>query len=149
MNPMQEVFIRVATSEDAAAIALLSSELGYPASAEAIQERLARLLNNSSHKIYVATQGDNILGWIACERRLLLESGEVFEIVGLVVSKAARRKNVGRQLVTAAERWAEALSARALRVRSNVQRQESHPFYQALGFEKSKTQHTYVKSLLS
>ncbi|QSX40564.1 GNAT family N-acetyltransferase [Shewanella cyperi] len=149
MNPMQEVFIRVATSEDAAAIALLSNELGYPASAEAIQERLARLLNNSSHKIYVATQEDNILGWIACEQRLLLESGEVFEIVGLVVGKAARRKNVGRQLVRAAEQWAEALSARALRVRSNVQRQESHPFYRALGFEKSKTQHTYVKSLLS
>jgi len=145
---MQEVLIRAATSEDAAAIALLSNELGYPASAEAIRERLARLLNNSSHKIYVATQDDNILGWIACERRLLLESGDVFEIVGLVVGEAARRKNVGRQLVMAAERWAEALSAKALRVRSNVQREESHPFYQAQGFEKSKTQHTYVKKLL-
>ncbi|QSX36953.1 hypothetical protein [Shewanella sedimentimangrovi] len=43
---MQEVFIRVANSENAAAIALLSNELGYPASAEAIREWLARLLNS-------------------------------------------------------------------------------------------------------
>ncbi len=32
-------------------------------------------------------------------------------------------------------------------VRSNAARELSHPFYEALGYARAKTQHVYVKSL--
>jgi hypothetical protein len=32
-------------------------------------------------------------------------------------------------------------------VRSNAARAESHPFYEALGYVRSKTQHVYTKTI--
>ena len=77
----------------------------------------------------------------------MLESGESAELTGLVVASAARRLGVGSALVAAAEEWARANGFSSLRVRSNVTRAESHPFYEKLGFERAKTQHAYRKAL--
>lgn len=139
--------IRVAAENDAEQIASLSFQLGYPVELQQIVERLAVLLQSSDHKIYVAEEKGIMLGWISCEKRLLLESGYIYEIVGLIVDKNARRKNLGRKLVDAAEHWARSLSADVIRVRSNILREESHPFYEAIGFIKGKTQHAYFKNL--
>lgn len=139
--------IRAAAHHDAEQIANLSGQLGYPVEIQNIHERLVELLRSPDHKIYVAEEKGIMLGWISCEKRLLLESGYIYEIVGLIVDKNARRKNIGRKLVEAAENWARSLSADVIRVRSNILREESHPFYEAIGFIKGKTQHAYFKNL--
>ena len=72
---------------------------------------------------------------------------EGIEITGLVVSPSARRLGVGRALVAASEAWASRLGFSSIRVRSNVSRAESHPFYRRIGFSLTKTQHVYQKSL--
>lgn len=140
--------IRIATQKDSGHIAELSGQLGYPVEPKEIYERLFELLQSPNHKIFVAEESGVLFGWVACEKRLLLESGFIYEIVGLIVDKNARRKNVGRQLVEAAEQWAVSLSADVIRVRSNILREESHPFYEAIGFTKGKTQHAYFKTLI-
>ena len=81
------------------------------------------------------------------ERRYTLESGEFVEIVGLVVDAAARGHGVGRALVAEAEAWVLEQGFDAIRVRSNVARDASHPFYENLGFARIKTQHAYRKAL--
>jgi GNAT superfamily N-acetyltransferase len=140
--------IRAAQSADAADIAALSVELGYPATAQEISSRLSALLARADHFVEVAVSPDSALvGWVAAERRLLLESGERAELVGLVVAAAARRTGIGAALVAAAERWAARQGLRSIYVRSNVVRAESHPFYESLGYTRKKTQHTYEKRL--
>lgn len=126
-------------------IARLSAELGYPADAAEIAQRLQVLLLNPLHCILVARQSSSLFGWIAAERRLSLESGESIEIVGLVVGQNARRMGVGKALVAGVEQWARDQNMCVVRVRSNVTRGESHPFYASLGYEKQKTQHAYKK----
>jgi GNAT superfamily N-acetyltransferase len=79
----------------------------------------------------------------------VLESGFRVEINGLIVSPEARRRGVGRALVSRAEEWALQVGAEAIVVRSNVQRIESHAFYPALGYDVSKTQTVYRKRLNS
>jgi hypothetical protein len=37
---------------------------------------------------------------------------------------------------------------RSISVRSNVARLESHPFYERLGYVRTKTQHAYAKQLV-
>ena len=138
--------MREARAGDAAEIARLALELGYPASTEAMRARLQSLLPSPRHRIVVA-QGERLLGWIAVERRCTLESGEFVEIVGLVVDAAARGQGVGRALVADAEAWAMGQGFDAIRVRSNVARDASHPFYESLGFARTKTQHAYHKAL--
>ncbi len=78
---------------------------------------------------------------------MLLALGMRVEIVGLVVESEARRRGIGQALVQAVEEWARGRNVEILFVRSNVTRRESHSFYEALGFEWTKTQHAYGKKL--
>lgn len=141
--------IRSANLSDAADIARLSDALGYPAGREEIARRLTLLLPNPSHLVLVAEppEGRGLLGWLAAERRVTLESGTKFEIVGLVVDGTARRSGIGKALVEAAEQWVLGQSGTGLGVRSNVLRPESHGFYESLGYLRKKSQHVYHKSL--
>ncbi|HKR76548.1 MAG TPA: GNAT family N-acetyltransferase [Rhodanobacter sp.] len=142
------VQLRPARIEDAAEIARLAGELGYPVETTAMAARLRAILPLRQHHVTVAVGGcKGLVGWIAVERRLTLEAGERVEIVGLVVDASARGSGVGRALVADAESWALALGFDAIGVRSNVAREDSHPFYECLGFARVKTQHMYRKRL--
>ncbi|MEP6897861.1 MAG: GNAT family N-acetyltransferase [Rhodanobacter sp.] len=139
--------LRAARLGDAAEIARLADELGYPVASSEMAERLLRILPLPVHHVCVVDGGRTLLGWIAVEQRMTLESGERFEIVGLVVSASARQGGVGRRLVEEAERWARAAGAGMISVRSNITRDASHPFYERLGYVRRKTQHAYNKLL--
>ncbi len=139
--------LRRAHADDAGAIARLSAQLGYPTAAEAMRERLRALAARKAHCIRVAEDDHGMLGWIAAEQRLSLESGESIEIVGLVVDERAYRRGVGRALVASIEDWARECGMARVTVRSNVLREHSHPFYEGLGFTRCKTQHVYLRTL--
>jgi predicted N-acetyltransferase YhbS len=137
--------IRDADSADAAAIARLTSLLGYAADADAISRRLARITRQEEHLVIVALVKEEVVGWLQAHASVVLESGFRVEIVGLIVSEESRRGGVGRGLVQRAERWAREIGAESVVVRSNTKRVESHLFYPALGFTASKTQAVYRK----
>lgn len=140
--------LRRARIGDAAELARLSEQLGYPQQAVEFERRLRRLLISADHPVVVATDDDtHLLGFIAIERRLILEAGERVEIVGLVVDDAARRRGIGQALVRAAEDWARSLGVGEVFVRSNIVREQSHPFYESNGYERTKTQHVYRRRL--
>ncbi len=138
---------RAATPADAAEIARLSTQLGYPVDASTMATRLLQLASHADHFIQVVADGPRLLGWIAAERRLTLEAGDSFEIVGLVVDQAAHRGGIGSVLVAAVADWARAHGGSRLVVRSNVVRAESHPFYERQGFCRIKSQHVYRRDL--
>ncbi len=140
--------IRSATLDDAAEVARLSAQLGYPADVAVFADRLDRILPLRTHAVLVC-EGENgrLAGFIGLERRLTVEAGDKAEVVGLVVDADARRSGAGRRLIAAAEDWARARGLLELFLRSNVVRPEAHAFYPALGFERSKTQHVYRKAL--
>lgn len=148
MTPQLIYHIIPARLEHAADIASLSVELGYQTTVDETREALTQLLTSARHLAIVARDAEGrMLGWATAERRWTLESGETAELTGLVVTRAVRRSGVGRCLVAAAERWALQQGFSAIRVRSNVSRTESHPFYERLGFSWAKTQHVYTKAL--
>lgn len=138
--------LRSAELSDAGEISRLSAQLGYPAPVDAFQERLRKLLASPKHAVFVAeADGGRLAGFIAVEQRLIIEYGERAEIAALVVDAEIRRGGVGRALVAAAERWAAELGMQDVVVRSNAMRAVSHPFYESLGYERTKTQHVYRK----
>ncbi len=141
------VAIRKATVADAAAVAHLTSELGYSAEPPAIATRLARIGARADQVVFVAMVDGTVGGWIQVCASDALESGFRAEIVGLIVGRGFRRRGVGRQLVDRATQWARRVGAEAVVVRSNTVRQESHRFYPALGFAAVKTQAVYSKLL--
>ena len=143
------MLIRPAVAADANAIALLTAELGYPTPAAEMRARLEVLLTHLTHFVAVAEDASGVIGWIAAEERLLLESGKRVELVGLVVTSSVRRTGVGKALVRQAESWARGRGLESMFVRSNVVRDEAHLFYESLGYSRTKTQHAYAKRLVS
>jgi ribosomal protein S18 acetylase RimI-like enzyme len=148
VEPVADVSIRAATLADAARLAVLTEVLGYPATPDALAERLGRLLARDEELVLVAEASPGqIVGWLHGGERELLESGRRCEILGLVVDVTCRGRGVGRQLVQEAEAWASTRGLDQMAVRSNVGRAESHPFYEHLGYVRAKTQHAYRKRL--
>ncbi len=143
---MTDLNIRKATAADATAIAKLSGQLGYPADAAAMTERLGRILPRNDHVVFVA-ETTEIVGWTHAGQHEILEAGTLCEIWGLVVANGQRGQGVGRRLIEAVEDWARQRGLTDVSVRSNVIRPESHPFYERIGFARYKTQHAYRKRL--
>ena len=112
-----------------------------------MRTRLERLIASPEHLVLIAEVGGNAVGWVTGEVRLLLASEPRVEITGLVVTYARRRAGIGRLLVARVELWALEKGCRELFLRSNVARPEAHPFYESLGYERTKTQHAYKKVL--
>jgi ribosomal protein S18 acetylase RimI-like enzyme len=139
--------VRALCEQDLPAICELSAQLGYPTALGAMQQRFARLLERPKQALFVAARGGHVAGWVHAEPQHPLESDPYVEIVGLVVAEADRRCGVGSALVDRVRDWARELSYAILRVRSNVERDEAHEFYPALGFQLVKTQHTYALDL--
>lgn len=145
----QKVAVRLATSADAVRIAGLSDDLGYPNSVERIAARIERYLQRDRDVVFVAVDAhDNVIGWIHGSELDLLETGRRAEILGLVVDQRFRGQGIGRTLVDRVETWAKERGLALISVRSNVVREQSHPFYERLGYARAKTQHVYRKQLL-
>ena len=139
--------IRPITLDDADAAARLSGELGYPVDLAAMRVRLDLLLDLPDHGIFVACQGDEVLGWIHVSAVLHLQSDPRAEIGGLVVTERARGKRVGARLVAQAEAWALENGFDAILVRSQIKRDDAHRFYLREGYAHTKTSAVFTKTL--
>jgi GNAT superfamily N-acetyltransferase len=144
---MTQTLVRRALTTDAAEMTRLAAELGYPMANEEMVRRLTVLSSDQRHYVAVAAGGERLLGWMHVEHRFSLEGGDRAELMGLVVDSGARRHGLGRTLVAAAEDWSRSRGLPSLTVRSNAARELSHPFYEALGYRRDKTQHVYSKAL--
>ncbi len=135
--------IRNAISSDIGAIHELSSALGYDdVSIETASEQLNAVLSAGSNKVYVAEINNGVVGWLHVFVALRVASPPFIEIGGLVVSPGFRRIGVGEGLLLQAQQWAFEKKMK-LRVRCNTVREETHKFYLATGFVKSKHQYVF------
>jgi len=136
----ESVVIRTARPEDAAAMARLSGQLGYPAEATTFAKRLTYLAARPENGIFVAEREGAVLAWAHIAGRVLLESAPFAEVLGLIVDEAARKQGIGASLVDACLDWARTHGWQQVRVRSNVVRGDAHRFYERQGFTVSKKQ---------
>ena len=145
---MMSVAVRPMRAGDAAAVAELSGELGYPATAASLLNRFALIAERVDARVFVAQTSDGpIIGWVHVYGAYLLESDAHAEIGGLVVAEKARGQRVGAALMSAAEAWAEEHGYGSVRVRSRIARLEAHGFYEHLGYSRIKTQHSFRKAI--
>ncbi|MCP5102906.1 MAG: GNAT family N-acetyltransferase [bacterium] len=137
----------MADISDASAIARLSGQLGYPASARQSEKRLSVILGSNQHAVFVACAGDEVIGWVHVFLAIRVESDSFAELGGFVVAKKHRRCGIGRRLLAAAEDWAVTHSVARLRVRSRSNRLDVRAFYENLGFSITKEQRVFDKPL--
>ena len=143
------ILFRAAQAADAARLVSLAAELGYPTTNAELEVRLARLLAEPGHVVFVAEEAGELLGWIHAQEFHSLASPPAGLVTGLVVTAARRRGGLGRGLLEAVEGWARARSLDVLRLRVNKKRRGARAFYERLGFQRTKEQLQYTKLLSS
>jgi GNAT superfamily N-acetyltransferase len=142
--------IRMLSPADAVALVPLCTQLGYPATAAQVEERLRRLKGSPDDAVLGAEDdAERVIGWIHVQGHHAVTGDSHAVIAGLVVDQAARGSGVGRALLAEAEHWAVANGYRLVLVRSNVVRDRAHRFYEQLGYTRQKTSHVFNKRLPS
>ncbi|HJU67105.1 MAG TPA: GNAT family N-acetyltransferase [Gemmatimonadaceae bacterium] len=133
---MPGIALRDAIIEDAAVIATLLDELGYPSQPDGVRGRLARLLAGDGSRVFVAERAAKVVGVLALHRMPVLTSlSDVAMIIALVVTERERRAGVGRLLIARAEDEARVWQCGRIMVTSAERRADAHAFYQHLGYE--------------
>ena len=114
--------IRRARSGDAARLAALSGELGYPATVSEIKNRMSRLKAAGDNALFVADSDGEVVGWLHVSASNLLEVPRRAEVNGLVVAEQHRSLGAGARLLGAAETWARKKKCANMSVRSKTQK---------------------------
>lgn len=145
----KDVRIRRARLSDAASVAELSGQLGYPTHEKEMADRLAHLLRHPRFGavLIAETSGGEVIGWLHVSVTPLLEVPLRAEVNGLIVADGQRGSGSGANLLQAAEAWAKSKGCTTMSVRSNVVRDRAHSFYLRNGYEHYKTQKAFRKAL--
>lgn len=102
--------------------------------AELYKEWITGSCNNDSHKVFIATTGSGIAGFITCQFDNV-ETGRI----GLLALKAeSQGKSFGQQLVQAAQNYFFFAGAREVRVVTQGRNIPAQRLYQACGFRTYK-----------
>jgi predicted N-acetyltransferase YhbS len=140
--------IREMRDDDAVAVSLLTTQLGYSRSAEEIAAWIARLSRVNAEQIaFVACLGDEVVGWIEISIERRLQSEPFGMIGGLVVSDGLRSRGVGRLLCRRAEEWVREQGLGTVRVTSRSTREDAHRFYLRDGYCEVKTSLVFERQL--
>ena len=147
-SAQRSVKIRLAKPGDAARLAELSGQLGYPTKREEMVRRMRSLKPAVQHAVMVAESPEGkVIGWVHTSVAPLLEVDLRAEVNALVVADDERSRGAGALLLRAAEEWARKHGCKNMSVRSNVVRERAHEFYLRNGYEHYKTQKAFRKAI--
>jgi ribosomal protein S18 acetylase RimI-like enzyme len=108
-----------------------------PGAFDELPAAVLRMLRDPAAALWVWEEPGGVSGFCAAQRRVgppaAAERARV-EITELVVAPAARRRGIGRALVSAALAWAAAGGARRIEVRVAARNPAGQAFWRALGF---------------
>ena len=133
---MGQPTIRDATLDDAAVIADLLGQLGYPSTASEVIERIERLREFPAAMIHLAEIDGRPVGVITCHIFPSIHAPTpVAWLTTLIIDSGHARRGIGKALTESAEHWARAQGALRIAVTSGKHRDGAHAFYQQLGYE--------------
>ena len=133
---MSAAVIRAPQPADAADIAALMTELGYPSEARDVPQRLETLRGDPASIVWCAELDGRVVG-VGTARVFpaINQNGLVAWLTALVVAERVRGRGVGTQIVKVAEQWARDQGASRLALTSALHRKEAHEFYKRLGYD--------------
>ncbi len=143
---MDSLRIRPAAPGDAATLSRLLDQLGYPAKADEIPERIEKLYARPGTTVLVAeSEGGVILGVVTVHLFQSMHASEPTAwLTTLVVEEEARGRGIGSALMTHAEKWAIRHGAVRISLTSALHRERAHEFYKARDYEQTGVRLTKV-----
>jgi predicted N-acetyltransferase YhbS len=146
MSGPRDPSLRPARPADAARIAQLLTDEGYPAGPSDILERLGRFAGPESAVIVADFDGEPI-GFVAIHRVPRFEHDDaVLRVLALIVDAGVRERGIGRLLMDEAERFARKDGAAFVEVTSGHHRPDARHLFESLGYDAGLT--TYLRKRL-
>ena len=139
--------IRDALASDAAGLATLADQLGYPTEPSVIADRLQKIDPELERVIVAVHDVHGVVAWLTVRAAVHIHSAPHAEISGFVVDETMRGMGIGKRLMAEVERWARSRSLTTIRLSTNVTRTGAHRFYESLGFRVMKQQYALTKEL--
>jgi len=138
---MDGITIRSATASDAAGMARLLDQLGYPQDPETFPAVLQTALQDPGLNIVLAELGDRCLALLCFRISLSIRlAGYQISIEELVVAPEARGKRLGSRLVDKVKEHARQSGAVLLEVHTSTSRESfKRQFYIKKGFERAES----------
>jgi GNAT superfamily N-acetyltransferase len=131
--------VRAAAAGDAARVAELLTDEGYPVGPTDVAARIERFAGPDS-AVIVAEQGGEVIGFIALQAVPRFEHDDRFvRILAVVVDAGARERGVGHRLMAEAEAFATEHRAAFLEITAGRHRPEARQLYESLGYDGSVT----------
>jgi GNAT superfamily N-acetyltransferase len=141
-----QVQIRTARPADAAALAGLLVELGYPQPADELGSRIAALADTATDTVLVAEVDGRVAGMASLHVTPFFNQGQPRgRITALVVDSNHRQRGVGHHLLQAVEAAASRRGCVAVELTSSAHRHGAHRFYLAAGYQDLP--HRFLKLL--
>ena len=136
-KPKPKPEIRNAKPSDAERLTELMRVLGHEIDEKSVRKNV-KALNKAGESPLVATLGKDVVGMIGVHRMLTVHRpAPVGRITILVVAEEARKQNIGRMLVEAAEAWCRKQGCQIVEVTSNDRLAQAHAFYRHMGYERT------------
>jgi GNAT superfamily N-acetyltransferase len=142
-----DLCVRPITVADAPTAAALCLELGYPAPAAILEQRIRCFETMPDHTVLVACTNQYVVGWIDVGIVHHFQSDPYGEIGGFIVAASYRGSGIGRALIKKAEGWVADRGVKKMLVRSQVAREAAHRFYLREGYVQTKTSAVFTKPL--
>ncbi|MEU4560586.1 GNAT family N-acetyltransferase [Actinoplanes sp. NPDC023936] len=131
--------IRPIHQGDAARLALLLDQLGYPSTDRDVRQRLDYWLGDRASALFGADDDGSLVGVAALHITPILEvTGKFGRLAALVVDESHRGRGVGRMLMDAVEDRARAEGCLFVEVTSSSHRAPAHHFYESRGYEDTR-----------
>ena len=138
--------IRPATEKDSHYICEINKyAFGYEYPEEKTKERLKYIINRQSDKIWVACEGDLVVGYIHGTDYECTYSDSLKNIMAIAVDEKYRGRGIGKQLLMTVEQWAKNDNCAGVRLVSGYNREKAHQFYNNCGYTHRKDQKNFVK----
>ena len=133
-----DVSVRRVEAADAAALADLMTQLGYPTRESEMEMRMESVLADKNYATFVAVSGGKVCGMIGTRISYSYEHNNPGgAILALIVSDKVRGRGVGHALIAAAESDFAEKNIRRVAVYTHFRRTDAHEFYEKNGYEKN------------
>jgi ribosomal protein S18 acetylase RimI-like enzyme len=139
MTDPSTITVRRASAADAAAIASLFTDEGFPVGPSDVRARLTRF-DSPTSRVVIAEHEGTILGFIAVHAMPRFEHDDwILRVLALVVDAGARERGVGRALLTEAERIGGEVGAAFVELTAGHHRPEARHLYESLDYDSTVT----------
>ena len=133
-----DLTIRVGEMNDAAALAQLMCELGYETRKSEMQMRMERIATDERYRTFVAVCDGKVSGMIGTVTYPSYEHNDPSgRILALVTLRTMRRHGIGRALIATAEKDFAQRGIRRIALNTRLAREDTHKFYESLGYERN------------